>query len=71
MTLLLNGTTVIAENHIDGATGSQAMLIGTTYKFAAADYIQIRVYHFQGGPVNLNASANYSPEFSAVWVGLG
>lgn len=71
VTLLLNGATTIGQAQIDGATGTQAMLVSSLYKFAVNDYIQVRVYHFQGGAVNLNSAGAYSPEFSAVWVGLG
>lgn len=72
----LNGTTTLASINygpLTDVTIPSHMAISTLYKFAAADYIELTVYHENGAAAARNAavSANYSPEFWAVWVGLG
>lgn len=72
----LNGSTLIAVNSGGRAlTGSSDLHFGvtTTYKFAAADYIEVQVHQDNTANTarNLEAVANYSPEFWATWIGLG
>lgn len=71
----LNGTTVIAwdrEMHA-GANVIPIFSVPFLYKFAATDFIEVVVRHDNTGNVaaNVDAAAQYSPEFSAVWVGTG
>lgn len=70
-TLRVNGSTVIDQDTRLAATGIGASLNpSATYKFAVNDYIEVRVWQ-NSGTLNLTATPNYSPEFSATWVGLG
>lgn len=45
--------------------------IGTIYKFAAGDFVSASVFQNSGGALNINKSGNFSPEFSACWIGRG
>ena len=45
--------------------------IGTQYKLAVDDYVELRVYQNSGGALNLLASSNISPEFSMTKVSDG
>lgn len=71
----LNGATDIVLDQRTPSTfvANLALLLFTTYKFAAGDYIEVRVYHDNTANTarNLLTVANFTPEFSAVWVGLG
>lgn len=74
--LRLNGSTYIANNSGGRSKAASAdLLFGltTVYKFAAADYIEIQVHQDNTANTarNLEAQGNYSPEFSATWIGLG
>lgn len=71
-----NGTTTLASTHVQANSGTSygpTITVTTVDKFAAADYVQALVYqdNVANAARNLNAAPNYSPEFSAVWVGLG
>lgn len=69
----LNGTTYIAwvENMPNNAGASTSQVLTTLYKFVAGDWVAAYGHQTSGGALNVNSTANYSPEFSAVWVGLG
>lgn len=74
--LRLNGTTYIAQSG-PGSHGTAnfnaGITVTTPYKFIAGDFVIVEVTQ-QNGPAaarNLLATGNYSPEFSAVWVGTG
>lgn len=54
-----------------GTAESHAMSCTTIYKCASGTYVECRVYQFSGAALNIQASASYSPEFSATWVGKG
>lgn len=70
--LLLNGVAYIALVHCPAIVGDQTHVsIPTTYKLAVNDYIEVMAQQTSGGNLNVNSNANYSPEFSATWVGLG
>lgn len=70
LSVRLNGSTEIVRTQ--GVFNLAAHLtVATVYKFAAADYIEMIAYQATGGPVNVLALANYSPEFAATWIGLG
>lgn len=74
--LKANGATTIAV-HADPDPGtpnlSRQLTISTIWKFTAGNYIELLV--FQDNTANVaravNSVAAYSPEFSAVWLGLG
>jgi hypothetical protein len=74
--ILLNGTTSIAEagvmdNYINLYP---AVTIATLYKFTAAEYVTAKVWQTNAAAAARNllaAVGNHTPEFSAVWVGLG
>lgn len=67
----LNGSTTITEALHDNVNQGVAQSVTTLYKFAVNDYVELVVYQFTGGALNVSAVANWTPEFSAVWVGLG
>lgn len=73
----LNGTTTVAvgtKTSTAGSGGSIALVnIATVYKFTAADYIEVRMNQDNSANAarNVLVAANYSPEFSATWIGLG
>jgi len=65
---------IATEDFYVGAAGQSARFaVATTYKFAVADYVEARVYQDNTANVarNVLSNAAYSPEFSAVWMGLG
>lgn len=47
--------------------------VSTVYKFAAADYVELRVHQRNGAAAarNLLSTTNYSPEMTATWIGVG
>lgn len=74
--VMLNGTTLIAANinndFTDAAMNVYAASISTAYKFAVNDFVELRIW--QNNTVNAARSTvagNYSPEFSATWIGVG
>ena len=74
--LRLNGSTLIASNSGGRAVTAVADLalgVTTTYKFAATDYVEVLVLqdNTANAARNLESVGNYSPEFSAIWIGLG
>ena len=57
----LNGATFIAQ---DGVVADyRVMNISTEYDLAAGDYIELAVKQISGGPINIEAASNISPEF--------
>lgn len=72
----LGGATIIGFGNTGAAnTVSEARFlnVATTYKFAAAEYVEVVVKQSNSAAAarNLNTAANRSPEFTATWVGLG
>jgi len=72
----MNGTTTIGfHRDLNPGTNTNVRLwtITTIYKFAVNDYVRLGIVqtNTSGGANNVNATGNRSPEFSAVWVGLG
>lgn len=68
----LNGTTNLAEiEHHPSQTGSAptGMNILTIYDLSVNDYVELLVYQSSGGSLNVNAVANYSPEFMMSKIG--
>ena len=67
MRILLNGTTVIAQQLQGLLHGNYAisMTIQTLYQMPAADYVVLQVY--TSIDVDVASSGNYGPEFWAVW----
>lgn len=52
---------------------SRILTVTTVYKFAAADFVelQVRQVNTSAAANNVLAVGNYSPEFSATWIGRG
>lgn len=74
--LRMNGSTYIAMGAEARSTvGLNAALVTvhTVYKFAASDYVEVRVMQNNSATAtrNLTSGANFSPEFYACWAGLG
>ena len=43
--------------------------VTTIYQLTAGDYVEVRAYQNSGGALNVNSTANYSPEFWMVRLG--
>lgn len=74
--LRLNGTTYIeigTEGRSVVGIAAQTVAFKTLYKFAVADYVEVRALqnNTAGAARNMTSGSNFSPEFYAVWVGLG
>lgn len=68
----INGATYIAAHAEVPISGLEhEMALAAVWKFAAADYVEVSALQTSGGALNVSAAGNYTPEFSAVWVGLG
>ncbi len=63
----VNGATAIARV-LAVSSDSRVMSLATHYSLAVNDYVEAVVQQNTGAPVNVNSSANYSPEFSMVRV---
>lgn len=74
---LVNGTNEIAFQRLasNGTGGSSIYSLVTVWKFAAADYVELRAYQATGGAQNTgtsNSSTNAGGlDFGATWIGLG
>lgn len=69
----LNGGTYLAIE-LDPSAGASIVHqqnVTTVYKFAATNYVELVAYQASGAALNSNAAGNYSPEFSATWIGSG
>lgn len=64
----VNAATVIGEHA--GSTSIISYPVSAIYKFAANDYVTLEGYQDSGGTITISASGNYSPEFSAVFLGV-
>lgn len=61
-TFYLNGTTPIAT--VDDVPQSyHAVVLSADYRLAVNDYVEVKVYHTQGGTPTIELQANASPEF--------
>lgn len=73
--LLLNGTTLIAISDASntGAIFGQSRTVTALWKCAAGDFVEVRLFqdNTAGATRAIQKSNAYSPEFSAVWVGVG
>lgn len=70
--LKLNGLTDIAKSRTAAPGGAvHEQSITTLYKLAAGEYVEVEVRQASGGALNVQASGNYSPEFSMAWVAQG
>lgn len=68
----VNGSTTIAGSTAPGnAAASSPNTVGTQYKFAVNDYVELMVFQNSGGNLDAQLNANQSPEFSATWIGNG
>jgi hypothetical protein len=69
----LNGTTYLklVLTAVAAAGSSTILSVSTTYKFAAADYVELVVYQSSGGGLDVETAGSYSPEFAATWLGRG
>jgi hypothetical protein len=72
----LNGATTIAVSNSlqhNVITAAPRLVVAFVYKYAAGDYVEARPYqdNTSAAARNLQAVGNYSPEFSATWIGLG
>ena len=51
------------------AAAVEDMSISTEYSLAVNDYVELVVYQSSGGALDVNAAANYSPEFGMTFQG--
>lgn len=76
-TLRLNGTTTIAQGIngtiADAGSAGPTLVLSTIYKFAAADYVEVRAYQNNAANTarNILANLNMSPELAAARIGIG
>jgi hypothetical protein len=69
--IFLNGSTAIGIHRQTAVVVDQTNITVTaTYKMAATNWVELRAYQTSGGNLAVD-TGNNSPEFSAVWVGLG
>jgi hypothetical protein len=68
-----NGIAIDRRVSADAADLVSALNLVTTYKFAAADYVEVRIRqsNVAAAAANLSAIPNRSAELTATWVGLG
>ena len=65
--IFLNGTTVIARESRAALNGQTTVMnVGCDYALSAGDYVELRALQDSAGAINVNATGNYSPEFSMV-----
>lgn len=64
----LNGTTIIGSRDEIAASASfgTEMQVTSLYQLAVNDFVELVVQQTSGGALNVNSSANYSPEFMMV-----
>ena len=65
----VNGSTFIASIRYAASGNNNWMSISTEYSLAATDYVELVVYQTSGGSLNVEANANYSPEFGMTYLG--
>jgi hypothetical protein len=65
----LNGATNISFLQVPPAAVATNLVISTTYSLSVGDYVELIAYQNSGGALNVNSSANYSPEFMMERVG--
>ncbi len=64
-----DGTTFIAGYLSNAASaGTTIIAFSTTWKFAVDEYVEVFAYQTSGGDLNMNSTADYSPEFMMVKV---
>lgn len=63
--IILNGATFLRINSQQAVTGGNPtdMGIETVYEFVAGDTVRLQAFQDSGGPLNITAAGNYSPEF--------
>lgn len=68
--IYLNNSTFLALQSADAnATAIMYQSVTTVYDLSASDYVELRVLQTSGGPLNIVAGGNYSPEFSMHRIG--
>lgn len=67
----LNGATYVALVLVasSGAGAATLMNVGTLYRFAVNDYVELVGYQSSGGALAVAVNGNYSPEFTACRIG--
>ena len=62
--IFLNNATNLSILTIPAANGAQTDLVITTqYYLVVGDYVELEAYQNSGGPLNVEAGSNFSPEF--------
>lgn len=72
--IFLNNTTKLVEQRWHPNTAAadvRDVMLATQYKFAAADYIEVRAYQDNTANAARNILAAPPPVFAATWIGLG
>lgn len=67
----LSGATIVAHLQLPPVGGGivTAMSIATAYACLVTNYAELVVAQDTGGALNVTSAPNYSPEFSAIWLG--
>lgn len=66
ITIMKNGTTVLAAQTVNAVAGgvfTTDMTTITEHTFAATDYVVAKVHQTSGGALNVEFSADFTPEF--------
>ena len=61
--IYLNGTTEIGFLKLDATSSEITFMVATIYDLSATDYVELQSYQNSAGSLNVEAAANYSPEF--------
>lgn len=70
----MNGSTILAISPgtaVTSGAGGTGTAVTTIYRFAAGDYIEVRVYQANAASAarNLETFGNFSPELAVAWMG--
>jgi len=70
LTLRLNNTTNIGVTSAQSPTSATfRQSVATIYSLSVNDYVEVQATQDSGGPLSVNSTGNYSPEF--MWVRVG
>jgi hypothetical protein len=68
-----NGGAIVARavQPSDPTINTTDQIVTTTVQLAAGDFVELVARHNAGAPLTITAAAEFSPEFSAVWLANG
>ena len=66
-----NTTTLAVQTTKPHGTFADRLTVTCVYGFGAGEWVELRAFQDSGGSLNVNSTANFSPELSATWIGRG